>query len=120
MNMPRLPHGTRMALATWRRTAAAALFALQAVIALSPVLERRDAVQRDAHAEAQGDRHLFAHDESTCATCAARTLVAGAPPEASALFAGTTGSRVDFAYATGALFTGLASDNHPRAPPVAG
>lgn len=109
-----------MVLTTWRRTAAAALFALQAVIALSPVLERRDAVRRDAHLEAQGDRHLFAHDESTCATCAARTLVAGAPPESAALFAGTTSGRVDIAYATVALFTGLAPDNHPRAPPVVG
>ena len=109
-----------MALNSWRRTAAAALFALQAVIAVSPVLERRDAVRRHAHVEAQGDRHLFAHDESTCATCAARTLVAGAPPQAAALFALTTSRRVDTAYATVALFTGLAPDNHPRAPPVVG
>jgi hypothetical protein len=109
-----------MALSTWRRTAAAALFALQAVIAVSPVLERRDAVRRDAHVEAQGDRHIFAHDESTCATCAARTVVAGAPPQAAALFAGTSSSRVDIAYATVARFTGLAPDNHPRAPPVTG
>lgn len=118
--MLRRPHGTRLALSTWRRLAAAGLFALQAVIAVSPVLERRDAVRRDAHVEAQGDRHLFAHDESTCATCAARTVAAGAPPQAAALFAGSTSSRIDVAYATVALFTGLAPDNHPRAPPALG
>lgn len=109
-----------VALISWRRTAAAALIALQAVIAVSPVIERRDEVRRDTHVEAQGDRHPFAHDESTCATCAARTLVAGAPPQAAALFAGTTSRLVDIAYATVALFTGLAPDNHPRAPPVLG
>ena len=109
-----------MALISWRRTAAAALIALQAVIAVSPVLERRDEVRRDTHVEAQGGRHLFAHDESTCAVCAVRTASGAAPAESPALVATATGGKVEIAYATVVLPSGATPDNHPRAPPVLG
>src|SRR3990172_9078545 len=61
-----------------RRAAAATLLALQAVIALSPVLERRETLKREAHLEQTGSRHLLAHDDATCLMCAARTLMGNA------------------------------------------
>lgn len=118
--MPGLPRVTRWALISWRRSAAAALIALQAVIAVSPVLERRHEVRRGAHVETQGSRHLFAHDETTCTVCAARTLVGSVPPEAAALCLGGTSNRVDVTYSEVVNSVGLASDNHSRAPPVQG
>jgi len=118
--MLRLPHGTSLALISWRRTAVAALIALQAVIAVSPVLERRDEVRRDTHVEAQGNRHLFGHDESTCGVCAVRIASGAAPEESPALVATATRGKVEIAYATVVLPSGTTADNPPRAPPVLG
>ena len=102
----------------WRRSAAAALLALQAVIAVSPMIERRDEVRRDTHVEAQGSRHLFAHDEGTCTLCAARTLLGDLPADPAPLLALTTRGRVDIAYAAVVHPAGVAPDNQSRAPPV--
>lgn len=115
-----LPRDTRPALSSWRRSAAAALIALQAVIAVSPVLERRDAVPRDAQVETQGSRHLFAHDESSCAVCAVRTLEADVPPQAAAPIAVATNSLVDPTDAADVRLLEPAPGNHSRAPPDEG
>lgn len=104
----------------WRQSAAAAFFALQAVIAVSPMLERRDEVRRDTHVESQGSRHLFAHDEATCTACAVRTLVGDVPGDAAPLIASGTSGRVDVAYAAAVLPAGVTPGNHCRAPPVLG
>lgn len=90
------------------------------MIAVSPVLERWHEVRRNAHVETQGSRHLFAHDETTCTVCAARTLVGSVPPEPAALCLGGTSNRVDITYSEVVNSVGLAPDNHSRAPPVQG
>lgn len=118
--MLRPPHGSSVALISWRRSAAAVLIALQAVIAVSPVLERRDEVRRDTHAEEQGSRHLLAHDESTCGVCAVRTVASDALPQAAVPVAIVARDMVNVTHPTGALPAGLAPDNHSRAPPVPG
>ena len=116
--MLRLPRITCLTLRSWRRTAAAALFALQGVLAVSPVLERRHEVQRDAHVEAQGSRHLFAHDEATCTVCAARSLLGDVPPQPAGLLPAATSRCVEIAYSAVVLSVERALDNHSRAPPV--
>ena len=98
--------------------AAAALFALQGGLAVSPVLERRHEVQRDAHVEAQGSRHLFAHDEATCTVCAARSLLGDVPPQPAGLLPDATSRCVAIAYSAVVLSVERALDNHSRAPPV--
>ncbi len=103
---------------SWRRSAAAALIALQAVIAVSPMLELRDEVRRDTHVEAQGNPHLFGHDEATCTVCAVRTLVGDVLAEPAALFANGASDRVDIAYAPVVHPAGVSPGNHSRAPPV--
>jgi len=113
-------HGRRRTLTVWRRTVAAALLALQAVIALSPMLERRHEVRLEAHVEALGSRHLFAHDEATCIVCAARTLASDVPAASAVRDAAATGGRIDIAYAVVAYRVRLARDNHSRAPPTLG
>ncbi len=61
----------------WRRLAACALFALQAVVAVSPVAERgRDTARPLTHIERQGATHPRTHNEDTCALCAVRLLPA--------------------------------------------
>ncbi len=112
--------GTLQALTSWRRSVAVALFALQAVIALSPMLERRDDVRRDSHIEALGSRHLFAHDEGTCLVCSARTLLGHAPTAPAALLVSMEGGRVGYAYAAVLQLTLVAPDNLSRAPPTLG
>jgi hypothetical protein len=77
--MRRTRHATRWALISWRQTAAAALFALQLLIAVSPLVERQTPIRPTAHAHDQQTHHLLAHDESTCGVCAARTQVAVEP-----------------------------------------
>ena len=120
LRLPRLPRLTRFAPNVWRRTAAAALVALQAVIAVSPVLEQRDEVRPYAHVEAQGSRHLAAHDEETCTVCTVRTLLGDVPAEPAALITTATTGRVAFSYEAVVGSTGLALDNHSRAPPALG
>ncbi len=76
----RIPHGTpRLAPGLWRRISAAALFALQVVVAFSPVAEAQYQTPGMAHAHDQQTRHAAVHDESSCAVCAVRTHSVRAP-----------------------------------------
>jgi len=117
MSNPRLH--TRLALISLRRSAAAALIALQLLISAWPAMERRSEVRLDTHAEEQGNRHLFAHDETTCTVCnTVRTLVADAPVARETLLPLATRSRVETLVAPLAPSFEFASDNPSRAPPV--
>ena len=110
---------TRLALISWRRSAAAALIALQLLIAAWPVLERRSEVRLDTHTEEQGNRHLFAHDETTCTVCSTvRTLVADAPVPTEMLLLRTTTTQVEVSGAPAAPSFEFAPDNPSRAPPA--
>ena len=115
-----LPRVTSRALTSWRRSAAAALIALQAVIAVAPMLERRGEVRRATHVAAQGRRHLFGHDEGTCTLCAARTLVRDVPANPAGFVAVTAPGTIDVAYAVVVPAADAAPDSHSRAPPVLG
>ena len=84
------------------------------------MLERRDEVRRDTHVEADGSRHLFAHDEGTCTLCAARTLLGDLPADPAPLFATGTSGRVAIVFAADVHPAGVAPDNYSRAPPVLG
>lgn len=57
-----------------RRLTGGALFALQALIAVSWVAEPVGPVRLDTHAEDYGTRHLGLHNESTCLACAVRAM----------------------------------------------
>lgn len=105
---------------SWRRAAAAALLALQAVIALSPMLEQRETVRRDTHVEALGSHHLISHDDATCTVCAARTLMGTAPATPVAAFPAVARGQVDIAFAAVTPALGISPDNHSRAPPTLG
>ena len=94
--------------------------ALQVLIALSPVLEKRDTVRRDTHVEQSGRQHLFAHDDTTCTICAVRTLVGNAPAAPAACYVAEDRNRVDIAYIAEAGSVGGPQDNHSRAPPTLG
>ncbi len=62
-------------LLSWRRQIAlAVLFALQGAITLAPLLEPTEKGRMGAHAEQQGARHKYQHDETNCAVCAVRSL----------------------------------------------
>ena len=62
-------------LSGWRHPVAlAVLLALQAAIALSPLLEIGERGRMGAHAEQQGAQHKYQHDETTCAVCAVRSM----------------------------------------------
>jgi hypothetical protein len=59
----------------WRHPIAlAVLFALQAAIALSPLLEANERGKIPVHVEQQGATHKYQHNEATCAVCTVRAL----------------------------------------------
>jgi hypothetical protein len=116
--MRRTHHVTRWALVSGRQVAAAALFALQLLIAVSPLVERQTPIRPTAHAHDQQTHHLLAHDESTCGVCAARTQVAVEPALPAVLVVVTTPlpmARSDRALAPAGA---PRSANPSRAPPV--
>lgn len=104
----------------WRRAIAAALLALQSVVALLPAMEQRGEVRLDTHMEAPGNEHLPAHNDATCAVCAVRALWGAVPQQAAPLFPPASIGRADIVFAAVAPTVGVAPDNHPRAPPVEG
>lgn len=117
--MSNLRRHSRIAPIFWRRSAAAALIALQLLIAAWPVLERRSEVRLDTHSEEQGNRHLFAHDETTCTVCSTvRNLVADAAVPAETLQVITTASPMEERAASAAPSFEFFRDNPSRAPPV--
>lgn len=118
--MPPRSHGFRQTLTAWRRTVSVALLALQAVIALSPVIERRHEASRGAHVEALGSRHLLAHDEATCAVCSARTLAIDLPAPSLVLFARTGRGGVEVSYEDVVPAVHATLGNASRAPPTLG
>ena len=65
----------------WRsRSVSLLLFALQGVIALSPVWEPQEQSTPRAHAEQPGTRHVAVHNEANCAVCSVRSMHASVPP----------------------------------------
>lgn len=67
---------SRPARALLRRATAAALFALQLSLAMSPLGEGSSTASQASHAHDQRTHHPVSHDEATCAVCAARTQLA--------------------------------------------
>ncbi len=63
-----------------RKLVFAVLFVLQAGLTLSPLIEPSEKGRLGAHAEQQGARHKYQHDETTCAVCAVR-LLHSSPPQ---------------------------------------
>ena len=117
--MSNLSLQSRLALSSWRRSAAAALMALQLLISAWPAMERRSEVRLDVHTEEQGNRHLFAHDETTCTVCTTvRTLVIDAPVPAEALLVRAANNPVARVDTAGEPSPEFSPDNPSRAPPV--
>jgi hypothetical protein len=109
---------SRHAPALWRRISAAALLALQLVVAFSPIAEAQYQPPDTAHIHDQQTNHAALHDESTCAVCAVRTHIARAtaPP------APVADAETPYRVAAAALPDGATRDgslaNATRGPPL--
>lgn len=103
---------------SWRRSVAAALLALQALVACSFVLERQSPVQATVHAHDQETQHAFAHDESNCGLCAVRAQFAAVPPAPAVLPTARLTSRLAWSDRAAAPMRAFAPANPSRAPPL--
>jgi len=101
----------------WRRIAATAVLALQAVFALAPMWEPRHVPTMGVHAEQPGARHIGSHDESGCAVCAARSMQAEPPAEPGIRVDGATQSLAANVESTHPDSLRGASIHLSRAPP---
>lgn len=110
-----LPSRARM---LWRRTAAAALLALQMLLVLSPLLERPPTERATAHTHDQQTRHQFAHDESNCGLCAARAQFADIPAAPDLVATLTTSKKIAVADRAAAPARAPRPAHPPRAPPT--
>src|SRR5690349_9761115 len=79
-----VPHSRVLPRALWRP--ALFFFAVaQIFLSFAPLFEGRDGQDSRAHVEEAGTKLHHAHDESDCAACVARGLLASADPERPAL-----------------------------------
>ena len=111
----RLFLGSRLSL---RRIATAALFALQALVAFSPVVERVTPISRVVHTHDRERHHARLHDDATCAICAARTQVAEAAKTPDDLAALVLPHEAPLAARPSVVPRTSRSSNASRAPPV--
>ncbi len=112
-----LPTGIRTLL---RRAAALGLFALQAMVALSPVAEHRGAERLQSHVEETGSSHPWAHDEAACPLCAVRSMHATVPDKPAPHVDGGPPAQLVMRAALAAPAAPVPSANHSRAPPTPG
>ncbi|MCE9603096.1 MAG: hypothetical protein K8S21_12905 [Gemmatimonadetes bacterium] len=111
----------RLSLGSWlplRRITTAALFALQAVVAFSPLVERVTPVSRVVHTHDQQRHHSRLHDDATCAICAARTQVAEAAKPPEDLAAAVLPHEAPLTARPAVLLHASRSINASRAPPA--
>jgi hypothetical protein len=99
-----------------RKLVLAVLFALQGAITFAPLLEASERGRMGAHAEEQGARHKYQHNEATCAVCAVRSLHA-APVQNCAAIACERQRSVTVLDAPRAPALRVISSALPRAPP---
>ena len=105
---------------SWSRIGRGALLALQLAVGFAPLIERWEPGRPVAHADEQGSRHLFPHDESNCALCAVRTIVAEAPAEPELLPDAEEEQGTVVTAPRRLLSSESAATHPPRAPPVLG
>ena len=102
-----------------RRAVALALFALQGLVALSPLAERGLTERPHTHVEERGAIHPFAHDDSSCALCSVRSMHSAVASRTNQIVAapGREGLRTFLALAAPSPAGGRT--NLSRAPPAA-
>jgi hypothetical protein len=112
-----VPHSRILPRALWRP--ALFFFAVaQFLLAFAPLLEGRQGPDARAHVEEAGTTLHHAHNDSDCAACIARGLLASADPQSAEAPLFSTSPSIDIDAASRSVKSAWANHARSRAPPV--